>query len=100
MYTMNQITIIGFTGSDAEAHYTQNGTPRCGNHFSSWLTEEISCATDFRCTSGLCQAGFLCISIRWWLPLANSLAAWTRSLISFVTKCCIRHGKRHGVTNM
>ena len=26
MYTMNQITIIGFTGSDAEAHYTQNGT--------------------------------------------------------------------------
>ena len=23
MYTMNQITIIGFTGSDAEAHYTQ-----------------------------------------------------------------------------
>jgi single-stranded DNA-binding protein len=22
---MNQITIIGFTGSDAEAHYTQNG---------------------------------------------------------------------------
>ena len=26
MYTMNQITIIGFTGSDADAHYTQNGT--------------------------------------------------------------------------
>jgi single-strand DNA-binding protein len=26
MYTMNQITIIGFAGSDAEAHYTQNGT--------------------------------------------------------------------------
>jgi single-stranded DNA-binding protein len=26
MYTMNQITIIGFTGSDAEAHYTPNGT--------------------------------------------------------------------------
>lgn len=26
MYTMNQITIIGFTGSDAETHYTQNGT--------------------------------------------------------------------------
>jgi single stranded DNA-binding protein len=26
MYAMNQITIIGFTGSDAEAHYTQNGT--------------------------------------------------------------------------
>ena len=26
MYTMNQITIIGFTGNDAEAHYTQNGT--------------------------------------------------------------------------
>ncbi len=25
MYTMNQITIIGFTGSDVEAHYTQNG---------------------------------------------------------------------------
>ena len=24
MYTTNQITIIGFTGSDAEAHYTQN----------------------------------------------------------------------------
>jgi single stranded DNA-binding protein len=23
---MNQITIIGFTGSDAEAHYTKNGT--------------------------------------------------------------------------
>jgi hypothetical protein len=28
MYTMNQLTIIGFTGNDAEAHYTQNGT-RC-----------------------------------------------------------------------
>jgi single-strand DNA-binding protein len=26
MYTMNQLTIIGFTGSDADAHYTQNGT--------------------------------------------------------------------------
>jgi len=26
MYTMNQITIIGFTGNDAEAHFTQNGT--------------------------------------------------------------------------
>ena len=26
MYTMNQITIIGFTGCDAEAHYTKNGT--------------------------------------------------------------------------
>ncbi len=26
MYTMNQITIIGFTGSDAEAHYTKTGT--------------------------------------------------------------------------
>ena len=26
MYTMNQITIIGFTGSDADAHYTHNGT--------------------------------------------------------------------------
>ena len=26
MYTMNQITTIGFTGSDADAHYTQNGT--------------------------------------------------------------------------
>ena len=24
---MNQITIIGFTGQDAELHYTQNGTP-------------------------------------------------------------------------
>jgi single-strand DNA-binding protein len=23
---MNQITIIGFTGADAEAHYTKNGT--------------------------------------------------------------------------
>ena len=26
MYTMNQLTIIGFTGNDAEAHYTPNGT--------------------------------------------------------------------------
>jgi single-strand DNA-binding protein len=26
MYTLNQLTIIGFTGSDADAHYTQNGT--------------------------------------------------------------------------
>ena len=26
LYTMNQITIIGFTGSAAEAHYTKNGT--------------------------------------------------------------------------
>ena len=26
MYTMNQLTIIGFTGNDAEAHYTQKGT--------------------------------------------------------------------------
>jgi hypothetical protein len=26
MYTMNQLTIIGFTGSDADVHYTQNGT--------------------------------------------------------------------------
>ena len=26
MYTMNQLTIIGFTGNDAESHYTQNGT--------------------------------------------------------------------------
>ena len=26
MYTMNQLTIIGFTGNDAEAHYTKNGT--------------------------------------------------------------------------
>ena len=25
MYTLNQLTIIGFTGSDAEAHYTPNG---------------------------------------------------------------------------
>ena len=25
MYTMNQLTIIGFTGSEAEAHYIQNG---------------------------------------------------------------------------
>ena len=27
MYIMNQLTIIGFTGQDAELHYTQNGTP-------------------------------------------------------------------------
>jgi len=26
MYTMNQLTLIGFTGQDAEVHYTQNGT--------------------------------------------------------------------------
>ena len=26
MYTLNQITIIGFTGSDADGPYTQNGT--------------------------------------------------------------------------
>ena len=26
MYTLNQLTIIGFTGSEAEAHYTPNGT--------------------------------------------------------------------------
>jgi len=26
MYTMNQLTVIGFTGNDAEAHYTPNGT--------------------------------------------------------------------------
>ena len=26
MYTMNQLTIIGVTGNDAEAHYTPNGT--------------------------------------------------------------------------
>ena len=26
MYTMNQLTIIGFTGTNAEMHYTQNGT--------------------------------------------------------------------------
>jgi hypothetical protein len=24
---MNQLTIIGFTGQDADFHYTQNGTP-------------------------------------------------------------------------
>ena len=24
---MNQLTIIGFTGQDADLHYTQNGTP-------------------------------------------------------------------------
>jgi single-strand DNA-binding protein len=26
MYTLNQLTIIGFTGADAEVHFTQNGT--------------------------------------------------------------------------
>jgi single-strand DNA-binding protein len=26
MYNLNQLTIIGFTGNDAEMHYTQNGT--------------------------------------------------------------------------
>jgi single-strand DNA-binding protein len=26
MYTMNQLTIIGFTGNDAASHYTANGT--------------------------------------------------------------------------
>jgi single-strand DNA-binding protein len=26
MYTMNQLTIIGFASNDAEAHYTPNGT--------------------------------------------------------------------------
>ena len=26
MYSMNQLTIIGFTGNEAEAHYTPNGT--------------------------------------------------------------------------
>ena len=26
MYSMNQLTIIGFTGQDAETHYTDNGT--------------------------------------------------------------------------
>ncbi|MGH9632072.1 MAG: single-stranded DNA-binding protein [Bryobacteraceae bacterium] len=26
MYSMNQLTIIGFTGQDAETHYTTNGT--------------------------------------------------------------------------
>ena len=25
MYSMNQLTIIGFTGNDAEAHYTTSG---------------------------------------------------------------------------
>ena len=25
MYSMNQLTIIGFTGQDAETHYTSNG---------------------------------------------------------------------------
>ena len=25
MYTLNQLTLIGFAGSDAEAHYTANG---------------------------------------------------------------------------
>ena len=26
MYSMNQLTIIGFTGGDADAHYTSSGT--------------------------------------------------------------------------
>ena len=26
MFALNQITLIGFTGSEAEIHYTQNGT--------------------------------------------------------------------------
>lgn len=26
MYTLNQLTIIGFIGNDAESHYTANGT--------------------------------------------------------------------------
>src|SRR3982751_4998563 len=26
MFTLNQITLIGFTGSEAEVHHTQNGT--------------------------------------------------------------------------
>ena len=26
MYTMNQLTIIGFTGNEADIHYTTNGT--------------------------------------------------------------------------
>jgi single-strand DNA-binding protein len=26
MHTLNQLTIIGFTGNDAESHYTPNGT--------------------------------------------------------------------------
>ena len=26
MYTMNQLTIIGFTGNEADIHYTPNGT--------------------------------------------------------------------------
>ena len=26
MYTLNQLTLVGFTGNDAEAHYTPNGT--------------------------------------------------------------------------
>ena len=25
---LNQLTIIGFTGQDAEFHFTSNGTPR------------------------------------------------------------------------
>ena len=25
MFTLNQLTIIGFTGSEAEVHHTQNG---------------------------------------------------------------------------
>jgi hypothetical protein len=32
---MNQLTIIGFTGQDAELHYTQNGTPV--TTLSRWL---------------------------------------------------------------
>jgi single-strand DNA-binding protein len=26
MFTLNQLTIIGFTGREAETHYTTNGT--------------------------------------------------------------------------
>ena len=26
MFTLNQITLFGFTGAEAEVHYTQNGT--------------------------------------------------------------------------
>ena len=26
MYTLNQLTIIGFTGHEADVHYTTNGT--------------------------------------------------------------------------
>ena len=32
MYTLNQLTIIGFTGNDAEAHYTPNGTLIVSQH--------------------------------------------------------------------